>query len=174
MVENTQADVTKLSFERGTRRAYESIVKRLEDGKVPLEEVCHHLDERGEALKAAVRGVAAAGGGRGWTKLPTDGQRSAERVPSRSTCNDAPAAGGRCPTGEDAISSRGNSWWAEGSVRRPERVPGPALGSRADARNFRRSGTVDPSSGLKTGRFRLLGPASTTLAGGLALARALV
>ena len=37
MAENTQGDVKKLSFERAIEEL-ESIVKRLEDGKVPLEE----------------------------------------------------------------------------------------------------------------------------------------
>jgi exodeoxyribonuclease VII small subunit len=49
MVENTQADVKKLSFERALEEL-ESIVKRLEDGKVPLEESVT-IYERGEALK---------------------------------------------------------------------------------------------------------------------------
>ena len=49
MAENTQADVKKLSFERAIEEL-ESIVKRLEDGKVPLEESVA-IYERGEALK---------------------------------------------------------------------------------------------------------------------------
>ena len=49
MAENTQADVKKLSFERAIEEL-ESIVKRLEDGKVPLEESVT-IYERGEALK---------------------------------------------------------------------------------------------------------------------------
>ena len=49
MVENTAADVKKLSFERAIEEL-ESIVKRLEDGKVPLEESVA-IYERGEALK---------------------------------------------------------------------------------------------------------------------------
>ena len=49
MAENTQADVMKLSFERAIEEL-ESIVKRLEDGKVPLEESVA-IYERGEALK---------------------------------------------------------------------------------------------------------------------------
>ena len=49
MAENTQADVKKLSFERAMEEL-ESIVKRLEDGKVPLEESVA-IYERGEALK---------------------------------------------------------------------------------------------------------------------------
>jgi exodeoxyribonuclease VII small subunit len=47
--ENTGADVRKLSFERAIEEL-ESIVKRLEDGKVPLEESVA-IYERGEALK---------------------------------------------------------------------------------------------------------------------------
>jgi len=49
MAENTQADVKKLSFERALEEL-ETIVKRLEDGKVPLEESVN-IYERGEALK---------------------------------------------------------------------------------------------------------------------------
>ena len=49
MAENIQADVKKLSFERALEEL-ESIVKRLEDGKVPLEESVT-IYERGEALK---------------------------------------------------------------------------------------------------------------------------
>ena len=49
MAENTQADVKKLTFERAMEEL-ESIVKRLEDGKVPLEESVT-IYERGEALK---------------------------------------------------------------------------------------------------------------------------
>jgi exodeoxyribonuclease VII small subunit len=49
MADNTQPDVKKLSFERAMEEL-ESIVKRLEDGKVPLEESVT-IYERGEALK---------------------------------------------------------------------------------------------------------------------------
>ena len=49
MAENTQLDVKKLSFERAIEEL-EGIVKRLEDGKVPLEESVA-IYERGEALK---------------------------------------------------------------------------------------------------------------------------
>ena len=49
MAENTAADVSKLSFERAIDEL-ELIVKRLEDGKVPLEESVA-IYERGEALK---------------------------------------------------------------------------------------------------------------------------
>ena len=49
MAENTQVDVKKLSFERAIEEL-EGIVKRLEDGKVPLEESVT-IYERGEALK---------------------------------------------------------------------------------------------------------------------------
>jgi exodeoxyribonuclease VII small subunit len=47
--ESTRVDVKKLSFERAIEEL-ESIVKRLEDGKVPLEESVA-IYERGEALK---------------------------------------------------------------------------------------------------------------------------
>ncbi len=49
MAENTQTDVTRLSFERAIEEL-ETIVKRLEEGKVPLEESVA-IYERGEALK---------------------------------------------------------------------------------------------------------------------------
>ena len=49
MPENTHADVAKLSFEKAIEEL-ESIVKRLEEGKVPLEESVA-IYERGEALK---------------------------------------------------------------------------------------------------------------------------
>jgi exodeoxyribonuclease VII small subunit len=49
MAENTQLDVKKLSFERAIDEL-ETIVKRLEEGKVPLEESVA-IYERGEALK---------------------------------------------------------------------------------------------------------------------------
>jgi exodeoxyribonuclease VII small subunit len=49
MAETIQTDVKKLSFERALEEL-ESIVKRLEDGKVPLEESVA-IYERGETLK---------------------------------------------------------------------------------------------------------------------------
>jgi exodeoxyribonuclease VII small subunit len=49
MPENNNSDVAKLPFERAIEEL-ESIVKRLEDGKVPLEESVT-IYERGEALK---------------------------------------------------------------------------------------------------------------------------
>jgi exodeoxyribonuclease VII small subunit len=49
MAENASVDVKKLSFERAIEEL-ETIVKRLEDGKVPLEESVA-IYERGEALK---------------------------------------------------------------------------------------------------------------------------
>jgi exodeoxyribonuclease VII small subunit len=49
MADNNNADVKKLSFERALEEL-ESIVKRLEDGKVALEESVT-IYERGEALK---------------------------------------------------------------------------------------------------------------------------
>src|ERR1700756_5388008 len=49
MAENAQTDVKKLSFERAIEEL-ETIVKRLEEGKVPLEESVT-IYERGEALK---------------------------------------------------------------------------------------------------------------------------
>ena len=49
MAENTQMDVKKLSFERAMEEL-ETIVTRLEGGKVPLEESVT-IYERGESLK---------------------------------------------------------------------------------------------------------------------------
>ena len=49
MAENTQVDVSRLTFERAIEEL-ETIVKRLEEGKVPLEESVA-IYERGEALK---------------------------------------------------------------------------------------------------------------------------
>jgi exodeoxyribonuclease VII small subunit len=49
MADNAHADVKKLPFERAIEEL-ESIIKRLEEGKVPLEESVA-IYERGEALK---------------------------------------------------------------------------------------------------------------------------
>jgi exodeoxyribonuclease VII small subunit len=49
MADTGNADVKKLTFERAIEEL-ETIVKRLEDGKVPLEESVA-IYERGEALK---------------------------------------------------------------------------------------------------------------------------
>ena len=49
MADNTHADVKTLPFERAIEEL-ESIVKRLEEGKVPLEESVA-IYERGEVLK---------------------------------------------------------------------------------------------------------------------------
>jgi exodeoxyribonuclease VII small subunit len=49
MADANQADIKKLSFEKEIEEL-ESIVKRLEEGKVPLEESVA-IYERGEALK---------------------------------------------------------------------------------------------------------------------------
>ena len=50
MAENDHADVKKLPFERAIEEL-ETIIKRLEEGKVPLEESVA-IYERGEALKS--------------------------------------------------------------------------------------------------------------------------
>ncbi len=49
MAENTHVDVKRLSFERAIEEL-ETIVRRLEEGKVPLEESVT-IYERGEAMK---------------------------------------------------------------------------------------------------------------------------
>jgi hypothetical protein len=57
MADNAQADVKKLSFERAMEEL-ESIVKRLEDGKVPLEEsvaIYEPLDDGFEFLHRALK-----------------------------------------------------------------------------------------------------------------------
>jgi len=50
MAESNNTDIKKMPFERAIEEL-ESIVKRLEEGKVPLEESVA-IYERGEALKA--------------------------------------------------------------------------------------------------------------------------
>ena len=50
MADNNYADVKKLPFERAIEEL-ETIIKRLEEGKVPLEESVA-IYERGEALKS--------------------------------------------------------------------------------------------------------------------------
>jgi exodeoxyribonuclease VII small subunit len=58
MAENTQVDVKKLSFERAIEEL-EGIVKRLEDGKVPLDREDHHRCERpGRRRRPARRAVS--------------------------------------------------------------------------------------------------------------------
>ena len=84
MAENTHVDVKRLSFERAIEEL-ETIVRRLEEGKVPLEESVT-IYERGEALEAALRGIAAAGR----SPRRQDHHRfrgPGQREPSRSTCN---------------------------------------------------------------------------------------
>ena len=49
MADNSNADVSRLSFEKAIEEL-ETIVKRLEEGKVPLEESVA-IYERGETLK---------------------------------------------------------------------------------------------------------------------------
>jgi exodeoxyribonuclease VII small subunit len=49
MTDNSHADVNKLPFERAIEEL-ETIIKRLEEGKVPLEESVA-IYERGEALR---------------------------------------------------------------------------------------------------------------------------
>jgi exodeoxyribonuclease VII small subunit len=71
MAENNPLDVRKLSFERAIEEL-ETIVKRLEDGKVPLEESVA-IYERGEALKRRceelLRQADASGEARGVAPL---------------------------------------------------------------------------------------------------------
>src|ERR1700738_209126 len=69
MAENTQMDVKKLTFERAIEEL-ETIVKRLEDGKVPLEESVA-IYERGEALKRRCEELLRQAEARGG-KITTD------------------------------------------------------------------------------------------------------
>jgi exodeoxyribonuclease VII small subunit len=57
MAENNNADVKKMPFERAIEEL-ESIVKRLEEGKVPLDESVA-IYERGEALKTRCEDLLA-------------------------------------------------------------------------------------------------------------------
>ena len=57
MSENNNADVKKMPFERAIEEL-ESIVKRLEEGKVPLDESVA-IYERGEALKTRCEDLLA-------------------------------------------------------------------------------------------------------------------
>src|ERR1700743_847548 len=96
MAENAQIDVKKLSFERAIEEL-ESIVKRLEDGKVPLGESVA-IYERGEALKRRREAVLAQGGGAvasGCGARRKRGLKRSQRMPaasrpgpSRSMCSD--------------------------------------------------------------------------------------
>ena len=83
MADSTVTDVKQLSFERAIDEL-ESIVKRLEDGKVPLEESVA-IYERGEALKrrceellrqaeARVEKITTDAGGRATGTAPLDVQ----------------------------------------------------------------------------------------------------
>ena len=62
MADNTHADVKKLPFERAIEEL-ETIIKRLEEGKVPLEESVA-IYERGEALKQRCEELLRAAEGR--------------------------------------------------------------------------------------------------------------
>ena len=86
MAENTQADVKKLTFERAIEEL-ESIVKRLEDGKVPLEESVA-IYERGEALKRRCEELLRQAEAR-VDKITTE-RPARSPGPSRSTCSDRP------------------------------------------------------------------------------------
>jgi exodeoxyribonuclease VII small subunit len=81
MAENTHTDVQKLTFEKAIDEL-ESIVKRLEEGKVPLEESVA-MYERGEALKrrcdellrqaeARVEKITLSAGGKATGSEPLD------------------------------------------------------------------------------------------------------
>ena len=83
MVENANADVKRLTFERAIEEL-ESIVKRLEEGKVPLEESVA-IYERGEALKqrceellkaaeARVEKITLSADGKPAGTVPLDGE----------------------------------------------------------------------------------------------------
>jgi exodeoxyribonuclease VII small subunit len=77
MAENTLVDVKKFSFERAIEEL-ETIVKRLEDGKVPLEESVV-IYERGEALKRRCEELLRQAEAR-VEKITTDAQGAAAGV----------------------------------------------------------------------------------------------
>ena len=70
MATNTQADIKTMTFERAIEEL-ETIVKRLEDGKVPLEESVA-IYERGETLKRRCEELLRLAAARG-AKIPPDG-----------------------------------------------------------------------------------------------------
>ena len=76
MPENNDSDVTKLPFERAIEEL-ESIVKRLEEGKVPLE----------ESVTIYERGVKSVGNG---GRSPDDGWCSVFAAPQSIAAADAP------------------------------------------------------------------------------------
>ena len=90
------ADVEALSFERAIEEL-ETIVKRLEDGKVPLEELVS-IYERGEALKRRCEHLLRQAEAR--VERSPSTPPASPRAPSRSTSNSAiahsPQVGG-CP-----------------------------------------------------------------------------
>ena len=116
MAENTQVDVKKLSFERAIEEL-ESIVKRLEDGKVPLEESVA-IYERGEALKRRCEELLRQAEAR-VDKITTDasGQVTGTEPLDVQLRPDGPPAGSRS-------SFPGNNWeyWANSA-------PGEATGA---------------------------------------------
>ena len=115
MAENTQADVKKLSFERAIEEL-ESIVKRLEDGKVPLEESVDDLRAR-RGAEAPLRGIAAAGRGprrqdHHRRQRPGDRDRAARRAMIRGHRR-IPAVPGSArlqQPGPDSVYPRISSW----------------------------------------------------------------
>ena len=94
MAENTQADVKKLTFERAIEEL-ETIVRRLEDGKVPLEESVA-IYERGEALKRRCEELLRQAEAR-VDKITTDasGQVDRDRAARRAVGRAAIARGTR-------------------------------------------------------------------------------
>src|SRR2546430_14539511 len=94
MVENTQVDVRKLSFERAMEELV-SIVTRLEGGKVPLEESVT-IYERGESLKRRGEELLRRGEARGARGTPP-GPRPGNGVGARPAPKPAAAAGRAAP-----------------------------------------------------------------------------
>src|SRR4026208_2117911 len=82
MADTGAADIKKLTFERAIEEL-ETIVKRLEEGKVPLEESVA-IYERGEAPKRRCEAPLRPGAGAG-EKGPADrpGQAGRHRAPGR-------------------------------------------------------------------------------------------
>src|SRR5712671_6714524 len=90
MAETNHADVKKLSFEKAIEEL-ESIVKRLEEGKVPLEESVA-IYERGEALKRRCERCCARPR-RGWRRSPSTPPAN-RKAPSRWMCRECAVIAG--------------------------------------------------------------------------------
>ena len=118
MAENTQVEVKKLSFERAIEEL-ETIVKRLEDGKVPLEELVT-IYERGEALKRRCEELLRQAEAR-VDKITTDasGQVTGDRAPGRAVGATARLACEHCSHGNSQTNTLADIRRYIGSVAGP-------------------------------------------------------